>query len=134
LVVDDNKEGTLGGFVDLPNGDIGILTCAHVLFDLSSHCDASAQFDVVQPSYGYMNNNIVCGTHERSCFPRNELNANNNYTIDAALVKLTERVPERGLFADLTVQNLNENGEKNLLLSLMCIYSVMQSRNSKSDV
>lgn len=89
---------------------MGFITCAHVLFDMSGQCDPSAKFDVVQPSYGYLNTNNVCGTHARSCFPTNQSNTN-GCTIDAALVKLTDRVPERGLFADLTVDNLKENGK-----------------------
>ncbi|XP_056006439.1 uncharacterized protein LOC125659827 isoform X4 [Ostrea edulis] len=106
---DDNNGGTLGGFVTLENGDIGFITCAHVFFDLSGQCDPSAKFDIVQPSYGYLNTNTVCGTHARSCFPTSQSDIN-ACTIDAALVKLTDRVPERGLFADLTVDNLKENG------------------------
>lgn len=90
------------------NGDVGFLTCAHVLCDLSGQCDLSASFDVVQPSHGVTGTNEVCGIHQNSICTSS---GSNGCTIDAAVVKLTkDRVPERGLFAELTVDTLEENG------------------------
>jgi hypothetical protein len=109
FIEDENKGGTLGGFVTLENGEIGCITCAHVLLNLPGHFNQPPNLEVVQPSYGYKNTNMVCGVHVRSCFPTNQSNTN-DCTIDAALVKLTDRIPERGLFADLTVESLKENG------------------------
>lgn len=93
----------------MQNGEIGFITCAHVLSDLSGQCNPSAYFEVVQPSNSHKNNPEVCGVHERSCFPQNQSNANES-TIDAALVKLTGRVPERGLFVNLTEESLKKIG------------------------
>ncbi|XP_062599451.1 uncharacterized protein LOC134260949 [Saccostrea cucullata] len=101
------KGGTLGGFVTLNNGDVGFITCAHVLFNLSTQCDKRAHFDVVQPAYSYNNTNNVCGVHQSSCFPNTQFQ---NCTLDVSLVKLTTRIPERGLFSDLSVEDLLENG------------------------
>ncbi|XP_061180574.1 uncharacterized protein LOC133189181 [Saccostrea echinata] len=104
---DFSKGGTLGGFVTLNNGNIGFITCAHVLFDLSRLCRETEHFDVVQPAYTYKNTNNVCRIHELSCFPTTPFKG---CTLDVSLVKLTNRIPEKGLFSDLSIEDLLENG------------------------
>ncbi|XP_062576817.1 uncharacterized protein LOC134238711 [Saccostrea cucullata] len=103
------KGGTLGGFVSFNTGDIGFITCAHVLFDLSSQCHEKKQFNVVQPAYSCKRTNNICGIHHLSCFPQTPYPA---CTLDVSLVKLTSRIPDRGLFSNLTAEDVSilENG------------------------
>lgn len=108
LISDQLTEGTLGGFVNFNNGEMGFITCAHVLFDMSttnaSQTNTSqTSFDVVQPSYAYTCTNEVCGVHERSVFPTNP---RQGITVDAALIRLTSRAPQRGLFSELRAGDL----------------------------
>ncbi|XP_062595933.1 uncharacterized protein LOC134257316 [Saccostrea cucullata] len=99
---DENKEGTLGGFVTLNNGEVGIITCGHVLYDFSTNVSPqTTAVEVVQPSYGYRNTNNVCGVHIKSI-----LEIHQGVTVDASLAKLTDRVPQRGLFAELMTNDL----------------------------
>ncbi|XP_062581291.1 uncharacterized protein LOC134243087 [Saccostrea cucullata] len=103
---DENKMGTLGGFVTSGTGEIGFITCAHVFHDFStSNLPPIIPFEVVQPSYAYRNTNEVCGEHVKSIFQNYQ-----EVTVDASLVKLKDRVPQRGLFSELTVNDLLETG------------------------
>ncbi|XP_056002635.1 uncharacterized protein LOC125659834 isoform X2 [Ostrea edulis] len=102
-----NKEGTLGGFVTLNNGDIGTITCSHLFFDVNSNSAPVTAFDVVQPSYGYKCTDEICGRHEKSVSPSDTAQG---VTVDASLIRLTDRVPQRGLFADLKANDLAELG------------------------
>lgn len=107
LISDQMMEGTLGGFVNFNNGEMGFITCAHVCFDLSNTNASQTSFEVVQPSYGYRNKNNVCGGHERSVFPANPYQG---ITVDASLIRLTRRAPQRGLFSELRADDLSEVG------------------------
>ena len=44
--------GTLGAFVSLPNGEVGALTCAHVMGVYHGFCDEDVSKIVTQPSVG----------------------------------------------------------------------------------
>ena len=46
----NNFCGTLGAFVPLPNGELGALTCAHVMGVYSGEYDADTTKVVIQPS------------------------------------------------------------------------------------
>ncbi|XP_062602797.1 uncharacterized protein LOC134264523 [Saccostrea cucullata] len=95
---DSSIMGTLGGFVKSSNGDIGFITCAHVLFNLSKKCYETEMFDIVQPAYS----NNICGVHTYSCFPTTPFP---DCTMDASLVILKSRKPEKGLFSNLTAED-----------------------------
>ncbi|XP_062568952.1 uncharacterized protein LOC134231070 [Saccostrea cucullata] len=99
------KTGTLGGFVKLNNNEIGFITCAHVLHPNLplQDGDKTATFNVVQPGYGIMKRNEICGVHLKSLCPYTS-------TVDAALVKITNRMPDRGLFAGISFEDLENRG------------------------
>jgi hypothetical protein len=102
-----NREGTLGGFVTLPNGEVGAITCSHLFFDINSNSTSTSTFDVVQPSYGYKHTNEICGRHILSVSPSA---TPQGVSVDASLIELTDRIPQRGLFADLKANDLAEIG------------------------
>ncbi|XP_062618669.1 uncharacterized protein LOC134280282 [Saccostrea cucullata] len=103
---DENNEGTLGGFVALSTGDMGFITCGHVLCNFSSNrSQQKTALEVVQPSYGYRNTNSTSGLHIKSV-----LQFHRGVTVDASLVRLDDRVSQRGLFAELMANDLLEAG------------------------
>lgn len=62
---------------------------------------------MVQPSFGYKYTNAICGQHEKYVLPSNTAQY---VTIDASLIRLTDRIPQRGMFADLKAKDLTEFG------------------------
>ncbi|XP_062610410.1 uncharacterized protein LOC134272176 [Saccostrea cucullata] len=92
--------GSIGGFVDLSDGLVGLITCAHVVFSsdellipnsemhnfvLGKGTDLNVEFfDKNQHNFQ------VCGTIVNKCFP---LSSKNN-SVDAALIKLDPTVNE----------------------------------------
>ena len=123
----ERKTGTLGGFVDLPNNELGFLTCAHVV---NRHVPygrtENEPFEICQPgdfaSAIPIPVNRRCGLHEMSYFGDFK-----GITVDASLVKITHRQPERGSFAGLAVDDLERIGNHLLLyysfnfLSSLCL-------------
>ncbi|XP_062587312.1 uncharacterized protein LOC134248945 [Saccostrea cucullata] len=106
-IIGRNMEGTLGGFVSFDNGasqELGFITAAHILFDQHQTSD----IEIVQPSYGVQNENNVCGVHIRSVFPTQQ--DKYGVSVDASLIKLTKRFPDRGTFSGYTVVDLLELG------------------------
>ncbi|XP_062586416.1 uncharacterized protein LOC134248014 [Saccostrea cucullata] len=105
------KTGTLGGFVDIGNEEIGFITCAHVLHSslpLNNH-QMKEKFSVVQPGFGIALENNKCGVHIQSVCPTQT--QPDIATVDVALVKISrERQPERGLFAGLSVEDIESKG------------------------
>ncbi|XP_062578680.1 uncharacterized protein LOC134240617 [Saccostrea cucullata] len=101
---DKNLEGTLGGFVSFENGagqERGFITTAHTFFDQPQ----TSSIEIVQPSYGIQNENNVCGVHVKSVFPTQQ--DQYGVSVDASLIKLTERFPDRGTFSGYTVADLS---------------------------
>ncbi|XP_062596546.1 uncharacterized protein LOC134257997 [Saccostrea cucullata] len=92
--------GSIGGFVDLPNGLFGLITCAHVVFSsdeliipnsemlnfvLGKGIDLNVEFfDKTQHNFQ------VCGTIVNKSFPSSSV----NNSVDAALIKLDPTVNE----------------------------------------
>ncbi|XP_062609271.1 uncharacterized protein LOC134271022 [Saccostrea cucullata] len=96
--------GTLGGFVDLGQGDVGFITCAHVLHEKLPIIKEimTASFSVVQPDFGKCGTNKICGQHIRAVCPFSR--GPNATSVDEALVKVSSsRKPVNGLFAGLHV-------------------------------
>ncbi|XP_061193967.1 uncharacterized protein LOC133202208 [Saccostrea echinata] len=94
--------GSIGGFVDLSNDTVGLITCAHVVFStdelkmpnneiqnyvLGNGIDLNVEvFDKNQHNFQ------VCGTIVDKCFPLSSYND----SVDAALIKLDPSVNEFG--------------------------------------
>ncbi|XP_061190607.1 uncharacterized protein LOC133198542 [Saccostrea echinata] len=107
---DKQTEGTLGGFVR-SNDEIGFITCAHVLYDsyeMETENLPSTPITVVQPSQ-LREGSQECGQSIRSVSSFSNVNAE-KITVDATLVKLTERLPQQLFFADLLTARLIKYG------------------------
>ncbi|XP_062586997.1 uncharacterized protein LOC134248599 [Saccostrea cucullata] len=94
--------GSIGGFVDLPNGSVGLITCAHVVFStaelfkpyseiendvLSRNTDLNVEFFDKHEHHFQ-----VCGNIVKKCFPT----SNNDISVDAALIELDQSVNKIG--------------------------------------
>ena len=104
----------MGGFVDTTTHGLCFLTCAHVLHDIrvtSTYLPqttylGSSDVEVVQPSCSYTGSE-KCGKEVAYRFGR----MSSGTTVDAALVQVDQnRLPDRGIFAGLTMQDLNSIG------------------------
>ncbi|XP_062591064.1 uncharacterized protein LOC134252577, partial [Saccostrea cucullata] len=94
--------GSIGGFVDLPNNAVGLITCAHVVFSSDELIIPNSEMHNIVLGKGIdlnveffdknQHNFQVCGTIIDKCFP---LSSNNN-SVDAALIKLDPTVNEFG--------------------------------------
>ena len=98
--------GTVGGFVDLPNGSKAVLTCAHVLYNLHDlGLDYSLQSGLTvslangRPSFG------------RVIEARFETDDQDRTSIDAALVQLNPDVDISGHFPNIHRTQLSDAGE-----------------------
>ncbi|OWF39500.1 uncharacterized protein LOC110464953 [Mizuhopecten yessoensis] len=110
--------GTLGPFVKF-NNKIGFLTCAHVLFDIDNTTipldykyDGTNEIEVVQPSPDTTTVNGTpqpCGHVKRAIF-----NPQRNPSIDAAVVELTDRIPNKGQFSNSKRSSYREAGFEEL--------------------
>ncbi|KAJ8311557.1 hypothetical protein KUTeg_010912 [Tegillarca granosa] len=104
---DESQEATMGPFVQLRDGSLGFITCAHLFNTVQNDLKTF----VVQPSYTVLSTDGVtkedkdCGFLVRKIFePRREV------SIDAAVVKITSRIPNRGCFAFNSIFQLQEAG------------------------
>ncbi|XP_021367569.1 uncharacterized protein LOC110459563 [Mizuhopecten yessoensis] len=110
--------GTLGPFVKF-NNKIGFLTCAHVLFGIANPTttldykyDVNNKIEVVQPSSDTTTVNgppKPCGHVKRAIF-----NPELNPSIDAAVVELTDRLPNKGQFSNTKHSSYKEAGFEEL--------------------
>lgn len=104
---DYSQEATMGPFVQLRDGTLGFVTCAH----LFNNVNKDLKTHVVQPSVAVFSTpditkeDKVCGYLVQSIFEPNR-----DVSIDAALVKITSRVPDRGCFALNSMLELKEAG------------------------
>lgn len=109
--------GTIGGFVDLPQGGIGAITCAHVVCP-ESILSKATQEQTTECIADYLeehNIEITCppqtktlGTVEKMAF---YVNKDGNTSVDAALIKLSSRHPLDGRFREYTEEELIRTGE-----------------------
>ncbi|XP_062604320.1 uncharacterized protein LOC134266102 isoform X2 [Saccostrea cucullata] len=103
-------EGTLGGFVK-SNEEVAFITCAHNFYgtnEMETPELPKAPITVVQPSH-LQEGSQECGKTVRSVSSFSNIN-DENITVDATLVKLTERCPEQLFFADLKTARLKNYG------------------------
>ncbi|OWF46577.1 uncharacterized protein LOC110455548 [Mizuhopecten yessoensis] len=111
--------GTLGPFVRFKD-EVGFLTCAHVLFQITNPSErfnfpdgASSTVEVVQPSIDIEHPRSACGFVQKAIF-----DPTRNPSIDVAVVQLTddERKPTAGQFANARLSKLKIAGfdESNL--------------------
>ncbi|XP_061193842.1 uncharacterized protein LOC133202077 [Saccostrea echinata] len=101
--------GSIGGFIDLQNDAVGLITCAHVVFSTDELIIPNSEIQKYVLGNGIdlkveffdknQHNFQVCGNIVDKCFP---LSSNNN-SVDAALIKLDPAVNEFGF--PLTLAN-----------------------------
>ncbi|XP_062578316.1 uncharacterized protein LOC134240240 [Saccostrea cucullata] len=94
--------GSIGGFVDLPNDTVGLITCAHVVFSSDELIIPNSEIqnyvlargiDLNVEFFDKNHHNFqVCGTIVDKCFPL----SSDNTSVDAALIKLDPTVNEYG--------------------------------------
>ncbi|XP_061180638.1 uncharacterized protein LOC133189251 [Saccostrea echinata] len=103
-------EGTLGGFVK-SNDEFGFITCAHNFYgpdEMETPELPKTPITVVQPSHE-REGSQECGKTVRSVSSFSNVNEE-NITVDATFVRLTERCPEQLFFADLFTARLKNCG------------------------
>ncbi|XP_062579915.1 uncharacterized protein LOC134241921 [Saccostrea cucullata] len=122
--------GTLGGFVQLNDGEIGFITCAHVLHSVDEMLRnaSNLQYPVVQPSVWYEGSQR-CGNVFKSVFPSSAIV--DGVSVDAAVVKLTNRIPKKALLADLTTARLKRLGFSRSLLPKFCCGKIRSGEESQ---
>ena len=103
---DLNKTGTIGGFVDLPNGRKGFLTCAHVLHTLDELKDHSFKIDehVVQVKDSRENR---IGKIKEAVFITGR---QSEVSVDAALIQIEGNVSGSKNFPNIEAHQLNFTG------------------------
>ncbi|XP_061180575.1 uncharacterized protein LOC133189182 [Saccostrea echinata] len=123
-------QGTLGGFVQLNDGEIGFITCAHVLHtaDEMLRNPSNLQFPVVQPSLCYEGSQR-CGNIFKSAFPSSTIV--DGVSVDAAVVKLTNRIPKKALLSDLTTARLKKLGFSRSMLPKFCCGKIRSGEESQ---
>ncbi|XP_062604322.1 uncharacterized protein LOC134266104 [Saccostrea cucullata] len=116
---DGTGKGTLGGFVELKNGRVGFLTCAHIFHNAEEMMQRPLDipFPIVQPSAS-KEGSQRCGKILKSAFPFSTIV--DGVSVDATVVELTERVPDRALFANLTTARLKTLGLSRSRIPRVC--------------
>ncbi|XP_062596794.1 uncharacterized protein LOC134258282 [Saccostrea cucullata] len=94
--------GSIGGFVDLSNGSVGLITCAHVVFSTDELFKANSEIedyvlcrntDLNVEFFDRNEHNFeVCGNIVKKCFPSSV----DDISVDAALIELDQSVNEFG--------------------------------------
>lgn len=99
--------GTLGPFVELSDGSLGFITCAHVF----QNDNPGRNVEVVQPSYSSFAGMDITDEDRKCGFLLHKVfNCNQEVSVDAALVKVLKRHPERTLFTIGSTEELLETG------------------------
>ncbi|XP_061193827.1 uncharacterized protein LOC133202060 [Saccostrea echinata] len=94
--------GSIGGFVDLSNGSVGLITCAHVVFSTDELFKTNSEIedyvlcrdtDLKVEFFDKNQHNFqVCGNIVNKCFPTSI----DDISVDAALIELDQSVNEFG--------------------------------------
>ncbi|OWF34502.1 hypothetical protein KP79_PYT03429 [Mizuhopecten yessoensis] len=112
--------GTLGPFVRNKNNEVGFLTCAHVLFNITNSSEnfyfpggASSTIEVTQPSPDIRTpSGSACGIVDKAIF-----DPGRDTSIDVAVVQLTDdkRIPTAGQFANAKISKLEKAGKLKIM-------------------
>ncbi|KAJ8313562.1 hypothetical protein KUTeg_008123 [Tegillarca granosa] len=85
---------TMGPFIDLPDGSLGFLTCAHLFNNVPVGAIIMQPSHLAFAGWDITESDKVCGILVHKIF-----DPQRTVSVDVAVVQIKSRIPERGLFA-----------------------------------